>query len=361
VIIVTNLRLSRQSSKILEIKTSIQMGIKSGLKSINHFLAQYAFVILLVGGAGYYFLAQDKNFPSPRFLTESRQSTSFDGYAGNDVMEESMAYDMAASPVASRAKMTVSDMIRPPEVNAQGFDPEGLEDRKIIRNGSLQLEVEDTEESLAIIEAELFSQQAYITHQDSWEVRRGTLAYNLTIRVPAEKLDVLSENLEKIGLKKSESYSTQDSTAQYRDTDNRITNLESRRDRLRELMERETETITDVLEIDRELANVQDELDRLNATQKSRDTDVSYSTLQLSLTPQPEIGDFSSPDWNLESTWKSAVNDFIYDARDVVDKLIRAFVYTPIWLPMLLILWGLKRWLFGSGKPKKEKKTKTEK
>jgi DNA-binding transcriptional regulator GbsR (MarR family) len=327
------------------------MGIKSGLKSINHFIGQYAFVLLLVGAAVYYFLNQDGNIVGPRFSNEIAQSLSY----GNESMDASLAYD-SRSPMASRAKSAVNDMIRPPVVRAQGFDPEALSDRKIIKNGSLQLEVADTEESLAIVEAEILNQDAYVTHQDSWEVRRGTLAYNLTIRVPAENLEILSENLEKIGLKKSENFSTADITAQYRDTANRIQNLESRRDRLRELMERETETITDVLEIDRELANVQDELDQLNTTQKNRDTDVAYSTLQLTLNPQPEIGDFSSPDWNLQASWKTAVNDFIFDARDVVDKLIRAFVYTPIWLPLLLILWGVKRLIFGG--PKKEKKAK---
>lgn len=334
------------------------MGLKTGLKAINHFLSQYAFVLILVGAAGYFLLSNNVYFPSPRFTEEVSPSGSFGGYA-QDSMRFAENVSSARVTSSSRSpKMTVSDRLISPIVNAQGFDPEALEDRKIIKNGSLQLEVENTEESLTIVEAELFSQKAYITHQDSWEVRRGTLAYNLTIRVPADSLEVLSENLEKIGLKKSENFSTADITAQYRDTANRILNLETRRDRLRALMERETETIADVLEIDRELSNVQDEMDRLMATQKTRDTDVSYSTLQLTLNPQPQIGDFSSPDWNLESAWKTAVNDFIFDAREVVDKLIRAFVYTPIWLPLFLILWGLKRWIFGSSKPRPERKDK---
>ena len=269
-------------------------------------------------------------------------------------MNADMAYSQTPS-MMSRAKTAVTSSLRAPEALAD-FAPEALADRKIVKNGSLQLEVEDTEESLAIVEVELANQKAYITHQNSSEVRRGTLAYNITIRVPADNLEILSENLEKLGLKKSENYSTSDITAQYRDTANRVKNLEVRRDRLRALMERETENISDVLEIDRELSRVQDQIDNLSNTQTRRDTDVSYSTLQLTLSPQPEIGDFSSPDWNLDASWKTAVNDFIHDAREVVDKLIRAFVYTPIWLPLLLILWGLKRLIFG--RVKKEKKAK---
>lgn len=326
------------------------MGFKKGMKSINQFLKDYAFVLIVVVVAGLYFTSNSGI--SPRSLSnEMTQSLSY----SDSVSRESLEVSGSPSSVMNRAKMAVSDSIRPPEANAQGFDPSNLDDRKIVKNGSLQLEVEDTEESLSLVEAELAQQEAFITHQNSWEVRRGTLAYNLTIRVPAENLEILSENLEQLGLKKSENYSTSDITAQYRDTDNRIQNLEARRDRLRALMERETENISDILEIDRELTRVQDEIENLGNTQTRRDTDVAYSTLQLTLNPQAQIGDFSSPDWNLENSWKTAVNDFIHDARDVVDKLIRVFVYTPIWLPALLILWGIKRLLFG-GKKKKSKK-----
>lgn len=331
------------------------MRLKNSLKALNQFVAQYAFVLILVGAAAYYFLSENVYLPNPKFANSVMESANFNPYSrGNSLYS---AQSVSGNTPASRStKMAVSDYLMPPIVEAQGFDPSNLEDRKIIKDGSMQLEVENPEESLTIVEAELFNQKAYITHQDSWEVRRGTLAYNLTIRVPAENLEILTDNLGKLGLKKSENFSTADITAQYRDTANRIKNLTMRRDRLRVLMERETETITDVLEIDRELSNVQDEMDRLMATQKTRDTDVAYSTLRLTLNPQAEIGDFSSPDWNLESSWKTTVNDFIFDARDVVDKLIRAFVYTPIWLPMLLILWGIKRWLFGGKKEKAKTK-----
>lgn len=325
------------------------MGFKSGMKSVNQFFKDYAFVLIVVIGVGFYFTA-DKGFGPQRLSDGLTQSLSY------RAMDQAESLELSSNgSVLSRAKMAVSDSIRPPQANAQGFDPSNLDDRKIVKNGSLQLEVEDTEESLGIVEAEIAEQDAFVTHQNSWEVRRGTLAYNLTIRVPAENLEILSENLEQLGLKKSENYSTSDITAQYRDTDNRIQNLETRRDRLRALMERETENISDVLEIDRELTRVQDEIESLGNTQIRRDTDVAYSTLQLTLNPQAQIGDFSSPDWNLETSWKTAVNDFIHDAREVVDKLIRIFVYTPIWLPALLILWGIKRLLFG---PKKKKPSK---
>lgn len=326
------------------------LNLKSRFRSVNQFLKDYAFVLLLLLGGGLWLSGGTTNvYPE---VMRSQSVSSFSGYSEKAM---DMAMSDEAEPMFARSKQMIANSIMPPQAQAQGFDPDGLDDRKIIKNGSLQLEVENTEESLGLVSAELKAQKAYITHQNSWEIRRGTLAYNLTIRVPAGSLETLSKNLEKLGLKKSENYSTSDVTSQYRDTANRIKNLEVRRERLRELMGRETENVSDVLEIDRELSRVQTDIDNYTSTQKRRDTDVTYSSLQLTLNPEPEIGDFSSPDWNLESSWKTAVNDFFFDAREIVNKIIRVVVYTPIWLPILLIFWGLKRWMFG-GKKKKTKK-----
>ena len=322
---------------------------KTWLPRANKFIKDYALMLLLLVGGGYFLLGNSDVV----YYAESRLSnlSEVSSFRAESIMSDASVPEPMS--MMGRAKSAVSGSLFVPEAQAQGFDPEALNDRKIIKNGSLQLEVENTAESLTLVQAELANQEAYTTHQNSWEVRRGILAYNITIRVPAEKLETLSANLEKLGVKKSENYSTSDITAQYQDTANRIKNLEVRRERLRELMGRETEDVKDILEVDRELTRVQTDIDNYTSTQRQRDTDVTYSTLQLTLNPEPEIGDFSNPDWNLENSWKVAVNDFMHDARGIVDKLIRIGVYTLIWLPILLVLWGLKRWLFGGKKKKK--------
>lgn len=325
--------------------------LKTRLRGANQFLKDYALVLLLALGAGYWLLGNLGNGGNHYYREVANQS--YDSYAQEESLE--MMADMAAPTASfSRVQTAAGKIMLPPIGNAQGFDPEAADDeRKIVKNGSLQLEVESPEESLELVEGELATQKAYITHQNSWEVRRGTLAYNLTIRVPADNLETLSANLEKLGLKKGENYSTADITAQYADTANTIKNKEASRERLRELMARETDNIGELLNIERELTRIQTEIDRLNSTQKQRNTDVAYSTLQLTLNPEPEIGDFSSPDWNLQNSWKQAVNDFIHDARSIVESLIFVVVYTPIWLPIILIGWGLKRLIFGKKKNKK--------
>ena len=309
--------------------------LKNVFRTTNRLIKDNLFVLLLLVGFSWWL------WPTSNLVTynESR---------GHASKEESMAvaYNMSdsISTAAPRMAKMARGMIAPP-IAAADFDPEATE-RKIIKNASLQLEVDNTEEGKTLVEAEIEILEGFVTHQNSWEVRPGTLAYNMTIRIPADKLETLIKNLTKLGVKKSENYSTSDITAAYSDTENKIKNLEARRNRLRELMQFKTDSLNDVLQIDRELSNVQNQIENLERTQKRRDTNVDYSTLQLSLNPEPEIGDFSSPNWNLERSWKEAVNDFLNDARQIVNKGLKIIVYTPIWLPLLLILLWVRRRFF---------------
>ena len=135
----------------------------------------------------------------------------------------------------------------------------------------------------------------------------------------------------------------QDITAQYADTANRITNLEARRDRLRELMERDTDNLNDVLSIDRELSSVQQQIENFERTLKQHDTNVSYSSVNLNLQPEPEIGDFSTPEWTPNRSWKQAVNDLIISLQDILDRAIQILVFAPIWFPVLFVIWIIQR------------------
>ncbi len=284
-------------------------------------------LVILVFGAWFF----DFNAPNPYFATSNMR------------MEKSMRNDsvssvnMAESFSSSRS---LGGLVSP--VFANDFDP-SVTDRKIVKNASLTIEVVDTEESKNMVETEIERLGGAITNLNSSESRPGVLAYRLTVRVPSEKLETAIENLAEMGTKKAENFSTQDITAQYADTENRIKNLIIRRDRIRELMERETDSLKDILEIDRELANVQNEIENLERTQKRRDVDVSFSTLRLNINPEPQIGDFQNSQWSVGKSWKVAVNDLLHTGRNIVDKAITILVYSPIWIPLLLIFFFIRR------------------
>jgi len=272
-------------------------------------------------------------------------------YLAKNVMMEQASFGMDHAQNESMPLMAksmgrgggIDRMIMPP-VFADDFAPE-VEDRKIVRNASLQVEVSDTEAARKEIEQKVAGFQGHITNLHSYEVRPGVLSYNLTIRVPAKSLNLAMEIFTKMGVKKSESINEQDITAQYTDTESRLKNLEIRRDRLRELMDRKTDNLADVLQIDRELSTVQNQIENFERTLTRHDTNVSFSTVNLSLQPEPQIGDFSSPEWTVKKSWKQSVNDLIGSLKDIFDSGLRILVFAPIWIPILLVLWAIQRFI----------------
>ncbi len=306
------------------------MKIKNLWQLANTLFRENLLLIIIVLGVGWWFLGDDGPV-----IMESKN------YAHME-MEES-AMDFARAPMMAKTASFGRGGIAPePPMFEGGFDPDQTE-KKVIKNASLSLEVEDTEEARENTETLVTEFGGAVTNLNSWEVRPGILAYNLTTRVPAENLDAAVKNIAELGVKKSENFSVQDVTASYYDTEAQLENLKSRRDRLRELMERKTENLGDVLQVDRELSSVQSQIERLERTQKRRDTDVGFSTLRVTIQPEPAIGDFTTPDWTPERSWKQAVNDLIHSLQGIFDKSIKVLVFAPIWVPILVVAWWARR------------------
>lgn len=306
------------------------MNFKSLYASVNNFVRTHLLLLLIIA-ALIWLLYPGHVSPVP-----------FQNYGRGGGAEMAMM-DMAESePMLAMSKRSgyggnvMADM-------GDEFAPES-DDRKIIRNARLTVEVADTEDGRTNAEIVLKEVGGSVTNMHSWEVRPGVLGYNLTMRVPAENLDATMIALAELGVKKSESLSMRDITASYQDAEGRLNNLRARRDRLRDMMDRETDKLADVLAIDRELANVQTEIERLERTQKGRDTDVAYSTLNLTIQPEPQVGDVQNPHWSPERSWKKAVNQLIEKLQGLADLGIEVIVFAPLWIPVLLIVWGVWRW-----------------
>lgn len=304
--------------------------------SKNHFWL----TVIIIGGALYFFggnsdnigIYQTRNMSYGDMAMEESMPAGLSSYYESDSIEGSVA-----------SKRSIGIM---PPVFAQDIAPN--EEQKLVKNASLSIEVEDTKSARASVESTVKEIGGLVFNSNSWEVRPGVLQENLTLRIPAEKLEASMNQFSELGTKKSESMDVSDITAQYRDNVARIKNLEARRDRLRTMMDRDTENLSDVLQIDRELANVQNELDQLERTQRRNDNEVIYSTLNLTIQPEPQIGDTQNPNWSPKKTWRQSVNDLLESLQDIADKAIKLVVFAPIWIPALLVLWAIKRRFFKS-------------
>jgi Domain of unknown function (DUF4349) len=99
---------------------------------------------------------------------------------------------------------------------------------------------------------------------------------NLSVRVPPRNVEIFLTGLAKNGEVLQHGRDAEDKTNQVVDTDARIKNLTSLRDRLRSMLDDKTAKFKDIIDVERELANTQSELDSMLSMRKilSLETDL---------------------------------------------------------------------------------------
>ena len=104
----------------------------------------------------------------------------------------------------------------------------------------------------------------------------------LTLRIPQSALDAYIAGTEGLGRITSRSESAQDVTESYQDTAARLETQKALLARLQALIT-ESADLSDLLELESQIADTQYQIDRLQASLNSTDRQVSYSTVNITL------------------------------------------------------------------------------
>ena len=201
---------------------------------------------------------------------------------------------------------------------------------KIIKSYALTIEVNDSNDIYLKVENEINNLNASIIRFNSYNYFKNELSYDFTIKVPTNEIQNAINYFKTLGIVKNESSNAIDVGNEYSDNENRLKNLYARRDRLRKMMDEKTDKLADVLAVDRELTNVQNEIERLEKNNKNIDKNVNYSSLELSILPKIKINSLNNSNWQVSNSWNNAVNDFILFGQKSIDFLFKIITFLPV-------------------------------
>ncbi len=247
-----------------------------------------------------------------------------------------------------------SGMFNAPAAEAPAEMPEqdtgtvpAAQDRKLIKNASMEVETENFDQLDAAIENRTKAAGGYIESRQVngssiYDGAAGRRYASYTIRIPAEKIDGFIEDITGRANVLSQSSYVEDVTLQYVDTASRITSLETQRDRLLEMLD-SAETVEDMITIESELANVRYELERYASMLRMYDNRITYATLNISVSEVKKLTDTAEPVTVGERIRKGISNSFV----NVVEGVGNFFIGLIICLPylILLLLVGVLVWL----------------
>lgn len=162
---------------------------------------------------------------------------------------------------------------------------------------------------------------------------------NLTVRVPVNQADGFVTYLRDSAVKVvSENLLGRDITQQYQDNEARLVTLQKTRTTFEAMMEK-TENIDQLLRIQRELMNLQSQIDSVILSQKQLEESSGTVAITIYMSTD-EFGLPYAPDtnWRPEVVFKLAVRSLVITLRGLADKVIWLAVYGVIWIPVLLLL-----------------------
>lgn len=152
-----------------------------------------------------------------------------------------------------------------------------LQGVKVVKNAYMSIKTEDVEETLAKAVFYARSKNGYVGNSQYF---KNTSEAYASLRVPSGELDSALAYFEKLGRLEEKSLSEADISRQYRDLAARIDNLKAEEQQLRILFEKASQ-VSDMLEIERELFRIRQEIELNTSYLQGYDRDVAYSMVSL--------------------------------------------------------------------------------
>ena len=163
-----------------------------------------------------------------------------------------------------------------------GNDTSIVTDRMIIRTANMQLVVDDVRDTIDKITNLAQDREGYVVNSSSWKEGERVVG-QITVRVPSADFDYAMSVLRNMAVEvSSETTSAQDVTEEYVDLEATLRNLEATEVQLLKLMEK-AEKVEDILDVQRELSRVQQDIERTKGRMQYLERTSSMSLIQVLL------------------------------------------------------------------------------
>ena len=158
-----------------------------------------------------------------------------------------------------------------------------LANRKLIRNATVELEIASFDDAVQKITAFAKEERGYVATTDSQKQANGKLRGQVVVKVLPENLDRFLQKIRGLGELKNQTLGTEDVTKAYFDTDARLKNARVMEQRLIDMMKTKTGKVSDLLQVEKELGRVREDIEKMQGELKYWDSQVQFATVTISL------------------------------------------------------------------------------
>lgn len=223
-------------------------------------------------------------------------------------------------------------------------------DRKLIRRISLSTQTTSLDMMLSSLDEKVAELGGYVESRDVHTGNEHSRYANLTVRIPAKKLDAFVGHVDDVSNVTSNSETTEDVTLNYVATESRMMALQAEEERLLALIDKAA-NLSELLQLEERLTEVRTELERVTSQLKLYDNLVDYGTVNLEITEVKEYTPTEEPGF-----WERISSGFTNSMRNLGLILKELAIFFVCAIPYLLPLLGIGGIILLVMKLKKRKK-----
>ena len=170
--------------------------------------------------------------------------------------------------------------------NSSSFDVQAIPSPMIARTVSLSIVAKDFAASRSLLDSVLARHQGYFGQLNISTPENAARSLQASLRIPASELPAALADLKKLGRVETESQSGEEVTQQHFDLVARLKTSRETEQRFRAILQQRTGKLSDVLEVEQEIARVRGDIETMEGEQKELEHRVSFATVALQLTEE---------------------------------------------------------------------------
>src|SRR6185369_3919900 len=252
----------------------------------------------------------------------------------------------------SKQSLAPDEVARPspaPEAAAPakaGESPRAQPDagRKLIRKVELEVAVRDTETAAQQIQALVGSLGGFVSDVSAQRVE-SLMHYEITVRVPAERLEEALAGLRKLSTRVDrEQLSTEDVTDKYVDLGQRLKTLQATETELRALLAESrarARKVDEIMAVYKELTEIRGQIEGIQGQINSLDKLAALSSIHLRVRPDAIAAPIVRGDeWRPGETLRSSARTLMQLLQWLADTaIVFLVVVVPVLLPVAFLFW----------------------
>ena len=247
----------------------------------------------------------------------------------------------AAADMAMPAPPPVAEQTRP-AMARQSLSPQAAQvaelDRKTIRTAQIRIELEDVGRAIRAADSIAAATQGFLANTQRSQGDGGYSEASLVMRVPADQFPPALEALRKLGRVRVDNSNTEDVTRSYNDLTIRLAVKRDLVTRLRGLLVNRTAKLSDLIEVERELARAITELEQMEGERRYMDNQIAMSTIHVAFYHAPIAG----PGGVLDPV-TVALRDALKVLGRSLATIISALVFATPWVLIGAVIWFVWR------------------